>query len=347
MTDEMYKRLNNYLNDIFLELNKEDKIFIDNLIPIWRLNYMIHDFTLKNIKKASSKSYQNNLSFNDVYLLARNIINKINPNYLNEYDELINTGKLDFNYESREGISSCSAYYTNVMGDRVTYNKTIDIYRNFNYEDVVILIHEFSHYTQNKIGGKKSFQYEFLTEFIAIYFEKISIKYLQEENVPVKELNINSRIISLLRNNHSFYMYGTILLAYENLGDINENTINDLKNIINIKDDSFENECTIVLNKLDEISKLNNQKDSIKKMVNLVTIDYKYIVGTFLAYYALEHSKIEDMIDLNDNINGKYSQLSIEEILNKVGINIDEEMVNEALDIIKKSIYNYQEGKVK
>ena len=27
MTEEMYKRLNNYLNDIFIELNKSDKIF--------------------------------------------------------------------------------------------------------------------------------------------------------------------------------------------------------------------------------------------------------------------------------------------------------------------------------
>lgn len=340
MTDEMYKRLNNYLNDIFLELNKEDKIFIDNLIPIWKLNYMIHDFTLKNIKKVSSKSYENNLSFNDVYLLARKIINKINPNYLKEYDELINSGKLDFNYE-KSGDSCCSVYYNDVIN-----NKTIDIYRNFNYEDVVILIHEFSHYTQNKIGYKKSFQYEFLTEFIAIYFEKIAIKYLQEENVPVEELDINMRIISLLRKNHSFYMYGTILLAYENLGNINENTINDLKNIIRIEDDKFENECIIVLNKFDEINKLNNQKDSIRKMVNLLTIDYKYIIGTFLAFYALEYSKIEDMIDLNDNINGKYLQLSIEEILDKVGINVDEEMINKTLNIIKNSIYNY-EGKVK
>ena len=52
------------------------------------------------------------------------------------------------------------------------------------------------------------------------------------------------------------------------------------------------------------------------------------------------------MIDLNDNINGKYSQLSIEEILDKVGINVDEEMINKTLNIIKNSIYNY-EGKVK
>lgn len=340
MTDEMYKRLNNYLNDIFLELNKKDKLFVNNLIPIWRLSYMIYDFTLKNIKKVSSKSYENNLSFNDVYLLARKIIEKINPNYLNEYDELINSGKLNFDYE-KSGNSCCSIYYNGVIN-----NKTIDIYRKFNYDDVVTLIHEFSHYTQNKIGCNKSFQYEFLTEFIAIYFEKIATKYLQEENVPVEELDINIRIINLLNCNYSFYMYSTILLAYENLGNISENTINDLKNIIRIEDDKFENRCAVVLNKFDEINKLNNQKDSIRKMVNLATRDYKYIIGTFLAYYALEYSKIEDMIDLNDNINGKYSQLSIEDILDKVGINVDEEMINKTLNIIKNSIYNY-EGKVK
>ena len=41
MTEEMYKRLNDYLNDIFLELNKTDKIFTDNLINFTIINNMV------------------------------------------------------------------------------------------------------------------------------------------------------------------------------------------------------------------------------------------------------------------------------------------------------------------
>ena len=79
-------------------------------------------------------------------------------------------------------------------------------------------------------------------------------------------------------------------------------------------------------------------------MTELVNYNYKYIVGTFLAHYALEHSKIEDMVKLNDNINTEeYANLSVEEILNTIGIKINEEMINQTVDIIKNSIHHYEE----
>ena len=141
-----------------------------------------------------------------------------------------------------------------------------------------------------------------------------------------------------------FYKYSVILLAYEKFGNINENTTNDLYKLLKFKDNSFERECIELLQKFDKINETNNEKDSVIKMTELVNYNYKYIVGTFLAHYALEHSKIEDMVKLNDNINTEeYANLSVEEILNTVGIKINEEMINQTVDIIKNSIHHYEE----
>ena len=46
MTEEMYNRLNDYLNDIFIELDKKDKIFVDNLKSIVILNTIIDKHSL-------------------------------------------------------------------------------------------------------------------------------------------------------------------------------------------------------------------------------------------------------------------------------------------------------------
>lgn len=334
MTEEMYKRLNNYLNDIFIELNDSDKIFVENLKLIVILNIII-DKTFTN--KVICEYNTNNLSFNDVFLLGREIIEYINPKYLKEYDELISSGKLEFNYDG----SSESAMYYKLNPDI----KFIDIKRKSSYEDVNILIHEFIHYTELKDKIEITDNYIFFTEFIAIYFEKVAQKYLiEEKNIPIDEIPVNFRISALYKNNERFYKYSVILLAYEILGDINENTINDLDKILKIKDGSFEQECIELLQKFDKINEFNNEKDSIFEMTELVNCDYKYIIGIFFAYYAFEHSKIEDMIKLNDNINTEeYSCLSVKEILNTIGIKINKKMINQTIDIIKNSIYYYEE----
>ena len=337
MTEEMYNRLNDYLNDIFIELDKKDKIFVDNLKSIVILNTIIDKLFNGCI---TSECKVNNLSFNDVFLLGREIIEYINPKYLEEYDELISSGKLEFNYDG-----NCeSAVYYKLNSDI----KFIYIERHFNYEDVITLIHEFIHYSELKEKNKTTYNREFLTEFIAIYFEKIAEKYLiEEKNVPIDEISLNLREISLYRHNREFYEYSVILLAYEKFGNINENTTNDLDKLLKFKDNSFERECIELLQKFDKINETNNEKDSVIKMTKLVNYNYKYIVGTFLAHYALEHSKIEDMVKLNDNINTEeYTNLSVEEILNTVGIKINEEMINQTVDIIKNSIHHY-EGKTK
>ena len=255
---------------------------------------------------------------------------------MDEYDELIKSGALNFNFNSK-GNSEFSFNYYNEIVNR----KLINVSREFNYTDVVFLIHEFFHYTQVKMNKKISYNFEFFTEFIAIYFETIAKRYLiEEKNVLKDELIINNRVESLYRNNIKLYQYITVLVAYEYLGNINEYTEEDLKNILGIRDSGFQKECLQTLNKLDSFKKN-------KSAVTLFNQNYRYVVGTILAYYALEHSKLEDMVELNDKINTEYAELSVQEVLNKVGIPLNQNMVLESLDIIKKSISDPVLGKTK
>ena len=92
MKKEDYKRLNDYLNDAFIYLSKYDGFFIQNMQSIFILNNMLYG-KLNDID-LEHKFHKNNLTFEDVFELARSEIEKINPNYLEEFDRLIDSGRL-------------------------------------------------------------------------------------------------------------------------------------------------------------------------------------------------------------------------------------------------------------
>lgn len=338
MTEEMYKRLNNYLNDIFMELNISSEIFVNNLLQFFKINNIVSNYD----QRINNKYVENKLTFNDLYILAREIIEKINPNYLIQYDELLKNGELDFSFNNEYDDSHCT--YT------ISKNKTIkliNINRCFNYGDVITLIHEFIHYTN--VPKKHSQTHEFFTEFISIYFELYAKKYLIEnKNIPIDEIMINSRIISLFRQNNELYKYIVILLAYDKLGNINKNTIKDINNILRINDKYFEKECIQFLSKLDSINNTSSENNKTKNMANLINYHYKYIIGTILAYYAIENCKLEDMVKLNNNISSEqYSYLGVDDILENIGIYMSDENIEKSLTIIKNSIHNFEMEKTK
>ena len=116
---EIYEKINKYLNDICTFLEQDNSFLLDN-----------------------------KLTFEDVYLLAREIIETIDFNYLKDFDKLIETGELDFSYD-KEYIGS---YCHTLIKDGKLKIQLININRHFNYDDVVTLIHEFIHYTNTKMS---------------------------------------------------------------------------------------------------------------------------------------------------------------------------------------------------
>ena len=137
MTIEEYNKLNSYLNAIFVILNDYDYFLIKNIFKIGKLNQEY----LTTISKYAfpSNTKENNLTFEDVYLITREIISTIDTNYLAEYDKLIEIGILDFGYENEYDDS-----------EFVHGNNLINIRREFNYNDIITLVHEFIHYINGK-----------------------------------------------------------------------------------------------------------------------------------------------------------------------------------------------------
>ena len=83
------------------------------VIQIFIFNNMLYG-KLKDIE-LGHKFHENNLTFEDVYELARNEIEKINPNYLKEFDKLINSGRLElFKQEENINIKEVD-YYENTL----------------------------------------------------------------------------------------------------------------------------------------------------------------------------------------------------------------------------------------
>lgn len=312
MTEEKYKKLNNYLNIIFKELEKNDKFFLENLTPIAITSERVFDFFEQY--EYEEDFTENNLTFEDIYIIAREIIESIDEKYLPVYDKIIDDGTLDFNYN-----------------------------------DVIGLIHEFIHLINKKISNSTNNRYLF-AEFISIYFEIYAQKYLiQNYNVSKDSIGIYQRLSSIKRNSLNIVTYSIPFFAYLNSGNLNENSY-EFTNQFFIKEskERFEKECENILENCEKTEK-NYQKEILyeikfdegkfgKYLVNELGFNshYRYLLGSLLAYYVIDNVDIKNMVALNDFIDTEESaQISPIDLLYKFGIDIDE-FLNKSLEIIEK-----------
>lgn len=333
MTKDEYSELNNYLNDAFLYLEKNNS-FLNNIPIIGNLcNLYIetfNDYQKKEVKK-------NHLTFEDVYMIARKIIETIDSKYLEEYDKIIEKGILDFSYNNAYNASHFLHPSSNCLLGFININ------REFNYNDICILIHEFIHYTNSR-NDKLSINHEILAEFISIYFENYAEEYLLKNGVLNEEINIkSSRIYNTLKDCKIFNIYAPVLFTYKQFGSIDEQSYNLLYNYyIKIEKHEFDNCCKKVLNslKIKEKVYLNenqfNKEYDYNKLIqsygSLFENNYKYIIGTILSMLAKKYSNLKEITFLNNHINDyEYANKSILQILKEINIDINKEYFFEEL----------------
>lgn len=355
MTEEDYKKLNDYLNDTFIYLSEYDGFLIYNMHTIFRLNSMLYE-KLKNID-LKHKFYENNLTFEDIFNIARNEIEKINANYLEKFDELIDSGRLEFflkekNITIKESndykkLSEIENSEEDIRYDSVcSYTEDdyfIDIAREYNYNDVLILIHEFIHSTNI---SKKVGEYRYiLTEFFSIYFEMYAQRNILESGINPSELDIFDRIKYTGRDSKLIDNYSFVLMYYNLFGNIKENSYKDLikYNIVSLSKEEFDNSCQFLLNyfdyKKDEYNFKNkefNLYDYRKCISSLFSSGYRYLLGTFFSCYLLENGNKDKIVWLNDHINDiairKMNLTSVLKIIDIdfTGENIDEKLIESA-----------------
>ena len=85
----------------------------------------------------------------------------------------------------------------------------------------------------------------------------------------------------------------------------------------------------------------NYEQIRFSRLVRLVNVGYKYIFGTVVAYYALQHSTLEKMVYLNNHINDAKNVCSQLDIPHYV-FNVTEEFEKEVMDYF---VEMYDSGK--
>lgn len=314
MSEEMYQKLNYYLNDFFLYLQKNHPIFLANLDNFYNINNeIINEFN--GNYNAKIKSY--NLKYDEVYYLAREIVESIDCKYLEKFDAILDSGILNFSYENEYTDSHYRYIYD--YKKRIGYNE-ININRCFSYIDVTTLIHEFFHYTNR--DGILTNVGVFLTEVVSIYFEEYAKRYLiNEKKLSDDDVGLKLRILVLILMNREFNDFCLVLMAFDKLGNLSKNTSKDMKSILLISDKTFENKCKILLNKFE------NSND-IEIVYENLTSQYPYLICTILAYYALNNNDMKDIIKLNDLLkNERCNSYDFIELLEKINIDITDDTV--------------------
>jgi len=335
MRKDDYQNLNYYLNGCFKKLEKNDQFLIDN---IEFLIYLSHEYIkVANNYEIDNNQTINNLTFGDVYLLAREVIESIDESYLKYYDNLIESGKLDFSYENEYANS-----YFEFSGTKDIRN--INISRKFNYSDVSVLVHEFMHY-MNHLDKYLPINTYLLTETISIYFEEYAKLYLVNKGISKDELFLNERICFTSEASSNFNYHCMIIYAYSKFGNIDENTYELIQQyFFPISKKEFNEQCNKLLKEFKKEEKeyrntifdKDFKEDNLfNKLVTILNRRYRYILGTVLAYYALEHSSKEKMTYLCNHINDyNYQMMSIKEVLKTIDIDINEIDV----DVIERKI---------
>ena len=351
MKKEDYKRLNDYLNDTFIYLSGYDRFFIQNMQSIFILNNMLYG-KLKDID-LEHKFYKNNLTFEDVYELARNEIEKINPNYLKEFDKLIDSGRLGLfkqkeninikEVDDYEKISEIENNEEETRYDSVcSYTEDdyfIDLAREYNYNDVLMLIHEFIHST-NSSENMGEYRY-ILTEFFSIYFEMYAQRNLLESGINSSELDIFDRIKDTGKISKEMNEYDLVFISYNLFGNIKENSYEDLEkyHIVSSTKKEFECACVRLLKYFDyqkiqynNESKEFNLHDYRKCISILFSSGYRYLLGTLFSCYLLENENKDKIVWLNDHINDeKMKNMNLIDVLKMIDINLTDENINEKL----------------
>ena len=328
-----YNIINDYLNNLSLKLF-ESKDFENNYSVFMYINDNFLNYFAKRYFQEESYhiiTKQNNMTYQEIIDISRNIIASYNLSYINIFDNLLNDGTLDFSFEGEYYDS----HVQHVFNDGKLKSRIININRAFNYTDIEVLIHEFTHYVCFIGNGIRN---KILGEFLSIYFELYAIEYIYKNyKISLEELFYNRRIINAYYQACKIKNVQLPLYLFMSLGNIDENSYKDASVIINnytkIK---YDYECSEILKSIND---KNNNKDSVFSIED----DHYYLIATYLAYYFRKNATIDDILNFMKNINNKDNvNLDLFEILNKYNLNINNNSykdiflsMNEYLDIFE------------
>ena len=314
---EVYTKLNNYLNDWFVRVEKEDPVFHENLYNIFLVTNSICKRKLDD--SIYEKIENPGMDFVTCIFYARQIIESIDCGMLEKFDEVLSNGIININEEFDENDNS---YYATVYNDQnLLIREQIELKLDHTTDDIRKIVHEFIHLYLEV--PNRSQNYKFLIEFFSTYFEEYARNFMDMYDDESLKFSCISRINVFLQSVNFIQHFIIILLTYKNLGDLNDKSQIELKEICHINYKTFEKKCC-------ELLKLFESGE------NDLTYNYKYIVGTILAYYCKDKLDVKHIIDFAKKVNTSlYSEMDIFELLKQINISLNFELISNVIDQIE------------
>lgn len=326
MKKDDFKRINNYLNIISLQLFKSKDIE-DNYFNIVKSSNSYYKYFRNRYLKNDTYHIQireNNIACYEVLKICREVLESLNQEYVKVFDEILNNGTFGFS-ENSYGDSQVNYEFIN----GILKNISIDIVRSHNYNDIDVIIHEFMHYISNIYSS--NIVNRVIGEFISIYFELYTIEFVYNNyKVNIDELFYNKRIVNTYFRSCIINDLEILILLYKSFGKLNNYTYKDAnKYFCKYTKKEYEHECKSLLNIINGINPSN---------ILFVENAHYYYLATLLAYYFRKKVSVEKMVNfvkyigLEENTN-----LDILELLNKYNLNVDSDI----FDIFYESMDEY------
>lgn len=334
MEKEKLDYLNYELNRLFLRLSKKNIFIHDNLDIIRNFSADLYAY-LKDKDLSDEDVEQTYLTYSQVFELGRKIIEDFNPEYLEEYDKLIDTGVLNFSYESEYFATHYCVYDDG--------RKEINLNRKFNYSDVRMLVHEFIH-LMSRDKNKNVQLLDTFDEFFSIYVESYVIDYLEKMGVSPRELEKKERLKILFSDVKANSKIEVPIIAYNKFGKLTE-VAQDVKEYFIPDMVGFDLYLGVnrLYEKLKHIEEISDDEDVIELLkYGTVTLRYKYVLGVLLTYYARKNCTLADIAYIQSHLDEYSSEL---DVFKKMGLSDNPyEIYDEAISQIE-SEFGFEEKK--
>ena len=309
---DKYSELNYSLNEIFNNINQRTPFIDQNILELIFINDAFTSM-IRNYSFGETLD-RNNLTYEEVIKISRKIVERINKEYLEDFDSLVPNGNFIVS-DSYEFFDSHFAYYVEPR------MKALNINRKFNYEDIMILIHEFMHYELYDIENSKE-NYELLTEFFSIYFEMKAYDYLMDLNVPKNEICRFKRLVSTAKEAEKIFPMSCPIIAFTQFGKVDDESFELIKEYFykKLKINNFNHEVNYLSDYIDKEKKKHFPDEewiAYDVVANDIIVSFKYIIGTILTFYARKYCKEENILKAYKNLN---LNMGIDKILDDMGI---------------------------
>lgn len=290
-----YKYLKDNINDILSIVPIVNRMSINAL-------YKINEEKKQNISSKPVPKIDDK-QFDELVIGSLNYIDPTNK-LVEKYLELKKKEKI---IKKLDTSNKQSSYHSN--------DDIIKLYKIDNLTDIIIFVHEFSHYNyRNKEG---IFEHnELLSEYPSIYYEMKTQEYLKKIGYTTEEIN-NANSFRAINNNNIINHITPNLIAL-NIAISEVDVYSAIEKIITYIDKEVK-ECIESIPeevKKDREEELQNEiRTAISCMVLEDSIEImeevKYIIGIFLADFSIRNVEHEDVLRVLEQINT--TSMSIEE----------------------------------